>query len=1068
MLTAVSLKRIQNKTNDTTCSHRISHAAQGNDRDKKKDEMAAITSASTSDSELPPFDGPYCGWLRLGATTVGVDVDFAVKLLDASKLVAGGTTLEVEYTVIGSVPMPETVGWSGIETYAVAAAPPRLVGATATVTGFGDYDLGNPYTLIDEIPPSSRNFSGSGWERGYWFSYSKGYSFARKNDSWSGGRSDNRVAFPGMPSDSDGMPSRKGMGGDWDNMNFTVHHSDSSANTAPRFYLTGTGLRPSNPACVDVELIIANTEPRGIEIVREGPDKLCYFNCGLSHDFVLSRDKSGDIVSEAIFRTLNTEENGRLADDDLGRGLALLGIDGDDTPSSLRLNEFQELCSRRSAAGAFDILEAVCSLQRDGAGTGKSGIALFDWENGELNESFKYIDSNGSGTVDGPEEMGKLLFYAGIGNAGSTKMASAIYSLFDADGDHALNLEEVRAMLRWVKGASIILYLELWRSTVPYRSRTTGLFERNMSDALPKAQELMAKYEAEKYGRLFPHLLAAANALDADQSYSYGLSTAEFEALLKGAPNKKMQALRDTLMCEGAVPWKANEGVNAGDTSGDGVVDALQIPRALPGHTLENLDELDWRVVRDNFADYFYGIELFWDRDQPGPHQSIYGRACNDDAEYLPIAVRIVARCLLALPPAFLARKEALKTIYLVDALAVGNPAHGVSGVASGTTIWLSARSSHRVHVYHKYGAFFHELYHCIDRNDNSVNPDPEDQSWRALNATGFKYAAELTPPESGGCAMQGNGACTQGFASDYGATNPREDKATVFELWMTRRPLALARIAAMYEVKEMFVDGTFNEKYKSMNYVTRPISARGPDKVLEAKVTRLIEEVVRFAPEMADVLKISPEHRVARPHVPEVGDPVLCKYPKFRGKLDDPWFMGTVAAIHVDSATIRYEDGNEASGVLAEELYYCPQGPFDTTIGKSVRCNDVEVVVARGNLGRLQPVTFSAAAAATPTATVTGFGDYDLGNPYTLIDEIPPSSRNFSGSGWERGYWFSYSKGYSFARKNDSWSGGRSDNRVAFPGMPSDSDGMPSRKGMGGDWDNMNFTVHHSEEKVL
>ena len=112
-----------------------------------------------------------------------------------------------------------------------------------------------------------------------------------------------------MPSDSDGMPSRKGMGGDWDNMNFTVHHSDSSANIAPRFYLTGTGLRPSNPACVDVELIIANTEPRGIEIVREGPDKLCYFNCGLSHDFVLSRDKSGDIVSEAIFRTLNTEEN---------------------------------------------------------------------------------------------------------------------------------------------------------------------------------------------------------------------------------------------------------------------------------------------------------------------------------------------------------------------------------------------------------------------------------------------------------------------------------------------------------------------------------------------------------------------------------------------------------------------------------------------------------------------------------------------------------------------------------------------------------------------------------------
>ena len=36
----------------------------------------------------------------------------------------------------------------------------------------------------------------------------------------------------------------------------------------------------------------------------------------------------------------------------------------------------------------------------------------------------------------------------------------------------------------------------------------------------------------------------------------------------------------------------------------------------------------------------------------------------------------------------------------------------------------------------------------------------------------------------------------SKGFASSYGQTNTREDKATVFELWMTRRPLARARIA--------------------------------------------------------------------------------------------------------------------------------------------------------------------------------------------------------------------------------------------------------------------------------
>ena len=59
-------------------------------------------------------------------------------------------------------------------------------------------------------------------------------------------------------------------------------------------------------------------------------------------------------------------------------------------------------------AGTFDILAAVCSLQCEG-----DGIALFDWAR-ELNEGFAYIDSDKSGTVNGPVEMGKLLYYAGM------------------------------------------------------------------------------------------------------------------------------------------------------------------------------------------------------------------------------------------------------------------------------------------------------------------------------------------------------------------------------------------------------------------------------------------------------------------------------------------------------------------------------------------------------------------------------------------------------------------------------------------------------------------------------
>ena len=272
---------------------------------------------------------------------------------------------------------------------------------------------------------------------------------------------------------------------------------------------------------------------------------------------------------------------------------------------------------------------------------------------------------------------------------------------------------------------------------------------------------------------------------------------------------------------------KASELVDAAEVRGDGVVDALQIPCALPGHKIDNLDEVDWRIVRDNFADYFYGIELIWDQD----HQDlqIFGRACEDGEKYLEISVKCVAQCLLALPPAFLARRQALRTIYLVDTLA-SDPEHYVGGVACGTTIWVNASQVRDEHDNDTYNVVFHELYHCIDYNDDAVNPDPEDRSWRALNADGFKYAAERTPPKWWMCDA-GRGACTQGFASDYGLLNTREDKATVFELWMTHRPLAVARMAALYDVKEMVVDGAFCEEYDSLYYVTKSIARAGQTK---------------------------------------------------------------------------------------------------------------------------------------------------------------------------------------------------------------------------------------------
>ena len=456
-----------------------------------------------------------------------------------------------------------------------------------------------------------------------------------------------------------------------------------------------------------------------------------------------SKDQVSDgdfsIVTEAIFRTINTEENGLLDGYDLDRGLELLGLDKSDDSVRARyvcdeylgLSGFQELCSLQRDAGAFDILATVCSLQCEG-----NGIALFDWENGELNEGFAYIDSDKSGTVNGPVEMEKLLYYAGIGKDGSTTMADAIVSYFDYDGDGALEIEEVRAMLRSVKGIAIILYLELWRST----DFSSGSI--SMEEAPEKAQELQEAYEAREMPGIefFPHLLASVNVEDGNAQQ---LSVGEFVALLKGTPNKKMQALRDTQLCQGA-PWSSSGPTEAEVVStvdDNEAIDALRIPQALPGHKIANLNELDWRDVRDNFSEYFYGIKLYWDRDLEDTAETLtFGRACQDDADYLPVAVIAVTKCLLALPPSFLSRREALKSIFLTEDLAHGSPEHKIAGLSGGNTIWLCASGRNL------YCTFFHELYHCIDCNDDTVNPDPEDRNWRALNSTTFKYFAEVTP----------------------------------------------------------------------------------------------------------------------------------------------------------------------------------------------------------------------------------------------------------------------------------------------------------------------------------
>ena len=131
--------------------------------------------------KLPLLEGPYCGTYLSAERAESAGMNYVVKLLDASKLVAGGS-IEIEYTVTILEPDPECVGWAGVETCAVAAA-------------------------------------------------------ARGREA--------------------------------------------------RFSLTGTSLRPGNPACVDVERMLGRTPPGGAEIVREGPNKLRFLCDCDDADFVL-------------------------------------------------------------------------------------------------------------------------------------------------------------------------------------------------------------------------------------------------------------------------------------------------------------------------------------------------------------------------------------------------------------------------------------------------------------------------------------------------------------------------------------------------------------------------------------------------------------------------------------------------------------------------------------------------------------------------------------------------------------------------------------------------------------
>jgi len=82
------------------------------------------------------------------------------------------------------------------------------------------------------------------------------------------------------------------------------------------------------------------------------------------------------------------------------------------------------------------------------------------------------------------------------------------------------------------------------------------------------------------------------------------------------------------------------------------------------------------------------------------------------------------------------------------------------------------------------------------------------------------------------------------------------------------------------------------------------------------------------------------------------VGHKVVAKYPKYRGKKDDPWFAGTVTGINLQTqrVSITYADGDKTKDAKSYEIRYAPKRPNDWGKGKKRGNNliplDAKVVV--------------------------------------------------------------------------------------------------------------------------
>eukprot|EP00948_MAST-09A_sp_MAST-9A-sp1_P001518 g1518.t1 len=587
-----------------------------------------------------------------------------------------------------------------------------------------------------------------------------------------------------------------------------------------------------------------------------------------------SMESQNQVLAEAIFRTLDAPSNdGVLTGSELDKACKVFGVSQDELEGaeSVSKEEFLEWASEQEASDR-DIADALVAA---------GGVVLEDWEQGELNEAMLLVDKDKSGDINGDDELKNLMFFAGFPKE-SAKHVLQRYAAAPSRSSR-LTFAEVERFIMELKAYALLIY-----------ERGKEYFQ----DGPVSIEELRSEcreYE-EELGCPVPGMIECLlkNA-DSEGNDDGKISSTEFMHILVGRPKKSVQGLRDLQLCEGGKDEENDDYDEDADSN---------LGKVLNKRTAETLGALwdeDWTKIKDNFEKIF-GLRLFMDydaKDLEQNHWNIKGTKltlAQQKACLNPRAGQSLVGMLQLVP------LSTFKNGYWKDVIMLNDIylKFACGGLAGSRVMWLNFSSGGLRKV------FYHELYHLIDQNDNSMN-DPCDKVWRSILPEGFKYVHERRPR-----AVCGTGARPKGFASSYGTTNVREDKATIMAMWMTDR-------TALRNLSEES-DGS-------------------DDKILMEKIKLLSVELTRWDPNMQalfddDALIKDPNLKDA--HLLQEGDCVIANYPSYRGTASKGiFFKGKVTSIDYQKGTaaVEYVDGDTADSLWDWEIYYAPDAPDD--VGK-------------------------------------------------------------------------------------------------------------------------------------